>query len=191
MTNICALLYRWNSTLSPFVENLQNKTQGLINDLEQLEQFNSSDQLSPILNVTNNTFSNSTTPNNEVPKELEIASLIFLWILSIIGCFIFFNLQKYLKTKAPGLKTILDEFYIKLITYWIFESFYTAIFRSVQTYSESIPWGLEVLLFYLYFLIVVLPFLHLLFSLMCNLILIFNPEIIEQVDDKKIIRLTM
>ena len=153
--------------------------------MEHLEQLNSTDQLSPMLNMTNNPFSNSTTPDNEVPKELEIASLIFLWILSII------NLQKYLKTKAPGLKTILDEFYIKLIMYWIFESFYTVIFISVQTFSESIPWGLEVLLFYLDFLMILLPFLHLLFSLLCNLILIFKPEIIEEIDDKKIIRITM
>ena len=159
--------------------------------MEHLEQLNSTDQLSPMLNMTNNPFSNSTTPDNEVPKELEIASLIFLWILSIIGCFIFFNLQKYLKTKAPGLKTILDEFYIKLIMYWIFESFYTVIFISVQTFSESIPWGLEVLLFYLDFLMILLPFLHLLFSLLCNLTLIFKPEIIEEVDDQKIIRITM
>ena len=191
MTNICTLLYRWNSTLSPFVEDLQNKTQRLINDLEHLEQLNSTDQLSPMMNMTNNTVTFSTTPDNEVPKELEVASLIFLWILSIIGCFIFFNLQKYLKTKAPGLKTILDEFYIKLITYWIFESFYTVIFMSVQTFSESIPWGLEVLLFYLDFLMILLPFLHLLFSLLCNLILIFKPEIIEEIEDKKIIRIAM
>ena len=160
--------------------------------MEQLEQLNNStNQLSPILNMTNNIFSNSTTPDNEVPKELEIASLIFLWILSIIGCFIFFNLQKYLKTKAPGLKTILDEFYIILIMYWIFESFYTVIFMSVQTLSESIPWGLEVFIVYLNFIIVMLPFLHLLFSLLCNLILIFIPESIEEIDDKKIIRITM
>ena len=145
-----------------------------------------------MLNMTNSTatFSNSISPNSEVPKELEIASLIFLWILSFIGCFIFYNLQKYLTSKAPGSKTILDEFYIKLITYWIFESSYTVIFMSVEIFSETIPWGLAVLLIYLKLLSVLLPFLHLLFSLLCNLILIFNPEIIQDVEDKKIIRLT-
>ena len=93
-----------------------NETQGFAH----LISLNSTqtEELSSLLNSTNSTiFGNSTIEDNSVPKGLEIASLIFLWILSVIGCFVFYNIQKYLKSKAPGSKTLLDEFYIKMFLY--------------------------------------------------------------------------
>ena len=150
------------------------------------------EELSSMFNSTNSTtFVNSTMEDNTVPKELEIASLIFLWVLSIIGCFVFFNIKKYLKAKAPGSKTLLDELYIKLISYWIFESFFISTNMTLKPIYEALPIDIIVLLCNVNILVILLPFLHLLFCLLCNLVLLFKPSTFEEIDDKKIIRLTL
>ena len=188
---ICFQFYRWNSTFSPFNDmDIFNRSQ----DLEHFNPINSteSEELSSMFNSTNpTTLVNSTIQDNSVPKELEIASLIFLWILSILRCFVLFNIKKYLKAKAPGSKTLLDEFYVKLISYWIFEICYLLAFMSVKMLWGTMPWQLFVLLFNINVLVILVPFLHLLFCLLCNLVLLFNPAMIEEIDDKKIIKVTL
>ena len=167
-----------------------NETQGFAH----LISLNSTqtEELSSLLNSTNSTiFGNSTIEDNSVPKGLEIASLIFLWILSVIGCFVFYNIQKYLKSKAPGSKTLLDEFYIKLFLYWIFESYYISFLMSLKMIWEAMPLSLVVLLFNANILVIIVPFLHLLFCLLCNMILILKPTINDGIEDKKIVYITL
>ena len=85
----------------------------------------------------------------------------------------------------------MDEFYIKLITYWLLEGTYCLSLLAVMIFWVDLPWGLAVLLPYIYLLIGLATLLHLLFSLLCYSILIFNPALIEEIDDKKIIRTVM
>ena len=169
----------------------------IFNGTQDVEYFNPIDsteneEFSSMFNSTNSTtFDNSTIQDNSVPKELEIASLIFLWVLSIVGCFVLFNLKKYLKSKAPGSKTLLDEFYIKMFLYWIFESYYISFLMSLKMIWETMPLGLVVLLFNANVLVIIVPFLHLLFCLLCNMILIFKPTINDGIEDKKIIYIAL
>ena len=151
-----------------------------------------SEEFSSTLNVTNiTTFANSTLEHFDVPKELELAGFFLALTLSFIGFYIFINIQRYLESKAPGTKTLMDEFYIKLITYWVLEGTYCLSLLAVMIFWVDLPWGLAVLLPYIYLLIGLATLLHLLFSLLCYSILIFNPALIEEIDDKKIIRTVM
>ena len=134
---------------------------------------------------------NSTVETNKVFEELEVISYITFILLSIIGIYLIFNIQKYLKMKAPGTKTLLDEFYIKLLSYWFFECLWFIVSHSLLTRWKDIPWILVVALVSATNLIVFVSYFHLFLCLICNILMIYKPTIIEDVDDKKIIKLVM
>ena len=140
-------------------------------------------------NIT--TLTNSTEVKFQVSRELEIASFVMALLLSMIGGYVFINVQRYLESKTPGTKTLLDEFYIKLISYWMLEGSYCLCDTALRLSWPNFPWILDVLIVYTLILVLQLSPLHLFFSLLCNIILIFKPALVEEVDDKKVIRLTM
>ena len=152
------------------------------------------ESLSPMLNISNSKTSiNSTMEDSTVPEELEIASLVILFISSIIGSYLFFNLQRYLKTKAPGVKTILDELYIKLFSIWLVEVVFIVVtcFQMTSLREVDLPWLWAVVVIYADYSILFLSYLHLLVCLLCNITLIYAPQITEEMNDKLVLRLIM
>ena len=147
---------------------------------------------SSTMNITNTAaFINSTMETNKVYEELEVVSYFIFIVLSIMGNYLIFNIQKYLSTKAPGAKTLLDEFYIKLLSFWFFECLWFIVSHSLLTRWKFIPWILVVLLVSATNLILIVSRFHLFLCLICNLLMIYKLTIIEDVDDKKVIRLVM
>ena len=146
-----------------------------------------------MVNMTNFTLSliNSTKVEFKVSRELEIASFVTALLLSMIGGYVFINVQRYLESKAPGTKTLLDEFYIKLISYWMLEGSYCLCDTALRLSWPNFPWILDVLIVYTLILVLQLSPLHLFFSLLCNIILVFLPALVEEIEDKKVIQLTM
>ena len=140
-------------------------------------------------NIT--TLTNSTEVKFQVSRELEIASFGIALILSTIGGFVLNNVQRYLESKAPGTKTLMDEFYIKLISYWMLEGSYCLCDTALRLSWPNFPWILDVLIVYTLILVLQLSPLHLSFSLLCNIILVFKPALVEEIEDKKVIQLTM
>ena len=140
-------------------------------------------------NIT--TLTNSTEVKFQVSRELEIASFGIALILSTIGGFVLNNVQRYLESKAPGTKTLMDEFYIKLISYWMLEGSYCLCDTALRLSWPNFPWILDVLIVYTLILVLQLSPLHLFFSLLCNIILVFKPALVEEIEDKKVIQLTM
>ena len=140
-------------------------------------------------NIT--TLTNSTEVKFQVSRELEIASFGIALILSTIGGFVLNNVQRYLESKAPGTKTLMDEFYIKLISYWMLEGSYCLCDTALRLSWPNFPWILDVLIVYTLILVLQLSPLHLFFSLLCNIILLFKPALVEEIEDKKVIQLTM
>ena len=140
-------------------------------------------------NIT--TLTNSTEVKFQVSRELEIASFGIALILSTIGGFVLNNVQRYLESKAPGTKTLMDEFYIKLISYWMLEGSYCLCDTALRLSWPNFPWIMDVLIVYTLILVLQLSPLHLFFSLLCNIILVFKPALVEEIEDKKVIQLTM
>ena len=172
-------------------EDIANETKALINSTNSTEIENN---LSSILNITNSTtFINSTMEDHTAPYELEVASFVLYLLSSIIGCYLIYNVRRYLKTKAPGTKTILDEFYVILFTYWIVEDvFWEVIFFQANVLKDlEIPWLWSVVIVNAGTLILLLSHIHLLVSLLVNIILIYAPQVSEELDETFVIRLTM
>lgn len=171
--------------------DIVNETKALINLTNSTEIEN---DLSSMLDITNSTtLINSTLEDNMAPYELEIASFVLFLLSSIIGCYLMFNMRRYLKTKAPGTKTILDEFYVILFTYWIVEDLlWEIIFFQANVLKDlEVPWLWSVLLVNAGILILLLSHIHLLVSLLVNIILIYAPQVSEELDETFVIRLTM
>ena len=144
--------------------------------------------------MTNSTIINSTT--NEVFDERERSShlegVIFAitTVLISIGCFILYNIRTYLKRKSEGLKTLMDEFYVTLISYWICEAVSMVIGFSVKIFINEMPWFMALIIGYEFFFVFLLCYLHTLLSLLCNFILIYKPNIVDEIQDAKIITFT-
>ena len=137
---------------------------------------------------------NSTT--NEVQMEGEHSSPWSIVIFTIttvlisIGCFILYNVRTYLKTKSEGLKTLMDEFYVMLISYWIWEAISMVVGFSVKIFFSKMPWFMAVIIGYEFFFVFLFCYLHTLLSLLCNFILIYKPNIVDEIQDAKIILFT-
>ena len=144
--------------------------------------------------MTNSTIINSTT--NEVFDERERSShlegVIFAitTVLISIGCFILYNIRTYLKRKSEGLKTLMDEFYVTLISYWIWEAISMVIGFSVKIFFNEMPWFMALIIGYEFFFVFLFCYLHTLLSLLCNFILIYKPIIVDEIQDAKIITFT-
>ena len=123
----------------------------------------------------------------ETNKVLQLVVNFAFVTLSIIGNYFIFNVRRYLKTKVPGAKTILDEFYIIYLSYWIFEIFWFIVTQPLLSFWNDIPWLLLVGFFYSAALIIIVSHFHLFLCLMCNIIIIYNPNIMENIDDNKTI----
>ena len=146
-------------------------------------------EMTSTMNITNSTLSiNSTMETNKVFEELEVISYITFIVLGIIGNYLIFNIQRYLETKPPGAKTILDEFYITLLSYWIFECVWFAATKPLLTFLKDVPWLLLVIVVSATNLIFIVSHLHLFLCLVCNILMIYKPNLIENVDDKKAIK---
>ena len=124
---------------------------------------------------------------NEVQIEGELSSPLSIVIFTIttvlisIGCFILYNVRTYLKTKSEGLKTLMDEFYVMLISYWIWEAISMVIGFSVKIFFNEMPWFLALIIGYEFFFVFLLCYLHTLLSLLCNFILIYKPHIVDEI----------
>ena len=163
-------------------------------DLDLFKGLTSSQpiDMTSTMNITNSTLSfNSTIETNKDLQELEVVSYITLVILGIMGNYLIFNVQRYLETKAPGVKTTLDEFYIKLLSYWIFECLWFVATQPMLTFWKNIPWLLLVMIVSATNLIFIVSHLHLFLCLVCNILMIYKPNLIEDVDDKKAIKLAL
>ena len=144
------------------------------------------------MNITNSTLSiNFTMETNKDLKELQAVSYVTFVILGIIGNYLIFNIQRYLETKAPGAKTTLDEFYIKLLSYWVYECLWFVVTQPLLTLWKDMPWLLLVVLVNAANLILMVSHLHLFLCLMCNILMIYKPSVVEGIDDKKAIRFAM
>ena len=132
---------------------------------------------------------NSTT--NEVQMEGEHSSSLSIVIFTIttvlisIGCFILYNVRTYLKTKSDGLKTLMDEFYVMLISYWIWEAISMVVGFSVKIFFCKMPWFMAVIIGYEFFFVFLFCYLHTLLSLLCNFILTYKPHIVFEIQDAK------
>ena len=124
-------------------------------------------------------------------EERETIGYITFVILGTMGNYLIFNVQKYLETKAPGAKTKLDEFYIKLLSYWVFECLWFVVTQPLLTLWKDMPWLLLVVLVNAANLILMVSHLHLFLCLMCNILMIYKPSVVEGIDDKKAIRFAM
>ena len=124
-------------------------------------------------------------------EEIETIGYITFVILGTMGNYLIFNVQKYLETKAPGAKTKLDEFYIKLLSYWILECLWFVATQPFLTFWKDIPWLLLVMIVSATNLIFIVSHLHLLLCLVCNIVMIYKPNLIEDLDDKKAIKLAL
>ena len=188
----CVWCFSWNSTFSGLGIDDQEyieDSSGLVNPTN----LTGIEELSPISNITNSTiFIITTMRDSTVPQELEIASFAIFTISSTVGCFLFFNVRRYLKTKAPGTKTILDEFYANLFSYWIVEAAITGVDYFQATMLKEIDnlWLMAVIVVSTNYLIVLLSFFHLLVCMVCNITLIYAPHITDELDDKFAITLT-
>ena len=139
--------------------------------------------------MTNSTITNAS--DNEVHlRGLIMVVFAITTVLITIGCFILYNIRTYLKTKSEGLKTLMDEFYITLISYWIWEAISMVIGFSVKIFINEMPWYMAVIIGYEFFFVFLICYLHTLLSLICNFILIYKPNIVDEIEDAKIISLT-
>ena len=144
--------------------------------------------------MTNSTIINSTTneifDKRERPIQLEVVIFATTTALISIGCFILYNIRTYLKTKSEGLKTLMNEFYVTLISYWIWEAISMVIGFSVKIFFNEMPWFMAVIIGYEFFFVFLFCYLHTLLSLLCNFILIYKPNIVDEIQDAKIITFT-
>ena len=140
--------------------------------------------------MTNSTITNAS--DNEVHlRGLIMVVFAITTVLITIGCFILYNIRTYLKTKSEGLKTLMDEFYITLISYWIWEATISMVIGfSVKIFINEMPWYMAVIIGYEFFFVFLICYLHTLLSLICNFILIYKPNIVDEIEDAKIISLT-
>ena len=144
--------------------------------------------------MTNSTIINSTTneifDKRERPIQLEVVIFTITTALISIGCFILYNIRTYLKTKSEGLKTLMNEFYVTLISYWIWEAISMVIGFSVKIFFNEMPWFMALIIGYEFFFVFLFCYLHTLLSLLCNFILIYKPNIVDEIQDAKIITFT-
>ena len=137
-----------------------------------------------------NSTTNEVQMNGEHSSPLSIVIFTITTVLISIGCFILYNVRTYLKTKSEGLKTLMDEFYVTLISYWICEAVSMVIGFSVKIFINEMPWFMALIIGYEFFFVFLLCYLHTLLSLLCNFILIYKPIIVDEIQDAKIITFT-
>ena len=112
-----------------------------------------------------------------------------MWILIIVGWYVINRIIKYIKSKPIGTQTLLDGLYVQLLQKWTFEGFmYAMICTLVELQHTStissiiVGWGT--------YLAIMLSSVHSICCLFYRIILIFSPDFLENVEDKKILTIT-
>merc|ERR1711963_550364 len=82
----------------------------------------------------------------------------------------------------------MDEFYVMLISYWIWEAISMVFGFSVKIFFCKMPWFMAVIIGYEFFFVFLFCYLHTLLSLLCNFILIYKPHIVYESRTQKLFR---
>ena len=100
-----------------------------------------------------------------------------------------YYITHYLENKRPGFKTVLDCQHVQLLRYWIMESMAAYIFGTMyefQVTSLMLSW----IVGYGWYLIIVLSGLHQLVCLFFRILLIFYQHTVQEIPDRKIMKIT-
>ena len=112
-----------------------------------------------------------------------------MWSFILVGWYVINRIIKYIKSKPIGTQTLLDSLYVQLLQKWTFEGFmYAMICTLVELQHTSmissiiVGWGT--------YLAIMLSSIHSICCLFYRIILIFCPDFLENVEDKKILTIT-
>ena len=95
---------------------------------------------------------------------------------------------KYLEEKPPANETLLDGIYIQLFKYIILEGWMIGVNLSTKDIFGNVPWIVAVIIGWGAYFTRNLFGIHLFVCLVVEYVLIFKPEISEEVEDKKILK---
>ena len=118
----------------------------------------------------------------------SISLLCFRWGVIVLGSYLYHQVIKYLEEKPPANQTLLDGIYIQLFKYIILEGWMIGVNLSTKDIFGNVPWIVAVIIGWGAYFTRNLFGIHLFVCLVVEYVLIFKPEISEEVEDKKILK---
>ena len=112
--------------------------------------------------------------------------LSFLWVFGAIGCYFMYYIIKYITSKPLGSKTLLDGVLVQTFQSWILEGLMCLILKSLIT-LEHTSWTSSWIVGWAQYFSVILATLHLMFTEVTKISLMFHQEFFEEILDWKIL----
>ena len=142
------------------------------------------------LNSTNQTFPNQTMAVTSFTVTDYFISIFFIWIPTLFGSYMYYQVINYLIEKAPNQKTLLDGHYVQLFASWIIIGWFHMLgdianltyLSQYELVSNTLGWGL-------YFSFILFD-IYLIIGFGIRFFLIFFPHVIENINDDLILFIT-
>ena len=74
--------------------------------------------------------------------------ILFNWIITIFGLFLIHQILVYLRNKAPGQKTLLDDVYVQFLEYYAFCIMPVLVIATLRYFFGPLAWIVSFILGY-------------------------------------------